>query len=314
MIFRTHRSTGIPAGLEPGSVTLQGLNAAGVVTLDTSLPNGADSANLVIRTKTGNNVLLDTGAQSVGTTGNIVFQGATIGSYEIGGAVSFDSTPILHNLGLCCFQADLTASSAAMSAPVATFSFEGASTYDLTQFFGFSAGLPAGQLDGSTGLMSWLATNNNNGSAGPFADFGYVLGGREDITTDPATLLTTFAAPVRNVVLEINDSDTGINAGVQRTQDETTVTADLDGTPAVLSAEVVVGNPSILASPGQSIVITATESGQSPTTTAVRVTIAEPVDSVLVSTADVFPSTDSVSYGIGVRFISAECGDPALAS
>ena len=314
MIFRTHRSTGIPAGLEPGSVTLQGLNAAGVVTLDTSLPNGADSANLVIRTKTGNNVLLDTGAQSVGTTGNIVFQGATIGSYEIGGAVSFDSTPILHNLGLCCFQADLTASSAAMTAPVTILSFEGASTYDLTQFFGFSAGLPAGQRNGSTGIMSWVATNNNNGSAGPFNDFGYILGGREDLTTDPATLLTTFATPVRNVVLEINDSDMGLSGGAPATQDETTVTANLGNTPAVLSATVIAGSPSIVASPGQAVVITGTQTGQTPTNTIARVVIAEPIDSILISTADVLQSADSTSFGVGVRFISAECGDPALAS
>ena len=314
MIFRTHRSTGIPAGLEPGSVTLQGLNAAGVVTLDTSLPNGADSANLVIRTKTGNNVILDTGAQSVGTTGNIVFQGATIGTYEIGGTVSFDSTPILNNLGLCCFQAELTASSAAMTAPVTILSFEGASTYDLTQFFGFSAGLPAGQLNGSTGIMSWVATNNNNGSAGPFNDFGYILGGREDLTTDPATLLTTFAAPVRNVVLEINDSDMGLSGGAPATQDETTVTADLDGTPAVLSATVIAGSPSIVASPGQAVVITGTQTSQTPTNTIARVVIAEPIDSILISTADVLQSADSTSFGVGVRFISAECGDPALAS
>lgn len=310
MIFKTHRSTGIPAGLEPGLIAFQELNDAGVVTFNTGLAanNGGDSAGLVIRTKTDNHIILDTGVEPVGSTGNITFQGSTIGSYEIGGDVSFDSTPILNNLGLCCFQAELTASSEVLAAPVTTLSFEGANTYDLTQFFGISAGKPAGQQNGSTGFMSWVATNNRNNSAGPFADFGYILGGRESTSSDPALLNTTFANRVKNLVLEINDSD--ISSG--NTQDETTVTASLGNTPAALSAVVVAGNPSIVASPGQAVVITGAEVSQTPTSTVVRVTISEPIDSVLISTNDVLQSSDSSSFGIGVRFISAECGDPAL--
>lgn len=308
--------------LPVGLIDSTDADGSGIATITTTGTDGDGSAfdaddkgQLIIRTKTDGNVILDTGMVSNGTTGDIEFPvGTTIGTYEVGGVTTFDTTAILYGLGLCCFDAEYTACNQdTLSATVVTTDFQGSKIYDLTTVFGDSAGLQTGQLNSqpSAGSMQWVSSGQNNPSSGSFGGgFNYVLGGRlaQGVATTDPFLDVTFATPVKNLVFEVNDVDEDVTY-----IDEATLTADLAGVPVSLDAIVSVGTQTVAGSPGQSVVITGASGLNAPAVdNVVSVTVASPVDHVHFDSDDVLGNpTSTGSFGYGVKFVSAECCDPA---